>query len=99
VGYCEPNSLGGRLKAGLKEVKIFGQEYQVNAEVKVIESMSAHGDYHDLLKWISCQDPGKVQQLFLVHGEYESQVAFQQRLSDKGFKNIQIPDLHQSFDL
>src|SRR5690606_14618414 len=33
VGYCEPNSLGGKLNAGHKEVKIFGVEHQVNADV------------------------------------------------------------------
>lgn len=49
VGYCEPNSLGGRLIAGQKVVEIFRDEYEVKAEVQSIKSMSAHGDYEDLL--------------------------------------------------
>ncbi|RYZ97338.1 MAG: MBL fold metallo-hydrolase, partial [Sphingobacteriaceae bacterium] len=37
VGYCEPNSLGGRLVRGDKEVYIFGEPYQVQADVQVIK--------------------------------------------------------------
>ncbi len=99
VGYCEPNSLGGKLKAGHKEVKIFGVEHQVNADVQIIESMSAHGDYHDLLRWISCQDPQQVKQVFLVHGDYEAQNAFREKLMAKGFEHVQIPDLHSEYEV
>jgi metallo-beta-lactamase family protein len=56
-GYCEPNSLGGRLKLHPKEVGIFGQVHEVNAEIGEIKSMSAHGDYQDLSQWLGCQDP------------------------------------------
>ncbi|RYD90210.1 MAG: MBL fold metallo-hydrolase, partial [Sphingobacteriales bacterium] len=76
VGYCEPNSLGGRLVRGEKEVNIFGEQYPVNADVRVIKSMSAHGDYEDLLRFVSCQDPALVKKIFLVHGEYDVQQNF-----------------------
>ena len=33
VGYCSPDSLGGRLAAGNKEVRIFGKEYEVICDV------------------------------------------------------------------
>jgi len=99
VGYCEPNSLGGRLKAGAQEVGIFGDRFTVHAEVQSIQSMSAHGDYSDLLQFLSCQDASKVKQLFLVHGEYDVQQVFKEKLYAAGFKNVEIPDRHQSFDL
>lgn len=95
VGYAEPNSLGGRLARGEKEVHIFGEQYQVNADVRSIKSMSAHGDYEDLLHFLSCQDPKLVKQLFLVHGEYEVQQHFAEKLKEKGFANIEIPYQHQ----
>ena len=75
VGYCEPNSLGGKLIAGDKVVEIFRDEYEVKAEVQSIKSMSAHGDYEDLLHFLSGQDPARVKQLFLVPGEYEVQLS------------------------
>jgi metallo-beta-lactamase family protein len=94
TGYCEPNSLGGRLMAGEKEVGIFGVRHEVHAEVGAIRSMSAHGDYEDLSQWLACQDPRQVKTLFLVHGEYNVQMDFQQRLLKKGFFDVQIPERH-----
>lgn len=99
VGYCEPNSLGGRLMNGQKEVRIFGEEYKVIAEVGSMRSMSAHGDYDDLSQFLACQDASLVKQLFIVHGEYDVQLEFQNRLLKKGFKDVQVPALHQEIGL
>ena len=79
-GYCEPDSLGGRLKLHPKEVGIFGQPHEVHADIGEIQSMSAHGDYNDLSQWLACQDPKQVKKLFLVHGEYDVQLDFKNRL-------------------
>ncbi len=94
TGYCEPRSLGGKLLSGKKEVRIFGVEKEVHAEIGQIRSMSAHGDYEDLNQWLACQLPSEVEKLFLVHGEYEVQKAFQQRLSKKGFQEVIVPEMH-----
>lgn len=94
VGYCEPNSLGGRLMAGANEVSIFGVRHEVHAVIGSIRSMSAHGDYEDLCQWLACQDPAKVKKLFLVHGEYDVQLQFKQRLINKGFLDVEIPERH-----
>lgn len=99
VGYASPDSLAGKLLNGEKKVWMFRQEYDVIAEVRSVQSMSAHGDYEDLLQFLSCQDPGKVKQVFLVHGEYEVQQHFAQRLIGKGFKHVAIPEYHQEFEL
>jgi len=99
VGYCEPNSLGGHLLHREPEVFIFGERYEVKAEVQSIKSMSAHGDYEDLLHFISCQDPERVKQLFLVHGEYEVQQKFRERILDKGFASVEIPYQHQKIEI
>lgn len=99
VGYCEPNSLGGRLMAGNPVVSIFGEEYEVKAEVRSIRSMSAHGDYEDLLQFISCQNPSKVKKIFLVHGEYDVQQVFREKILAKGFPVVEIPERHQEIQL
>lgn len=95
TGYCEPRSLGGRLKTRPPEVGIFGKKYRVNAEVTEISSLSAHGDYEDLCQWLACQDPKKVKKLFLVHGEYDVQNIFRDKLVRKGFSEVEIPALHE----
>ena len=98
-GYCEPHSLGGRLKQHPKEVSIFGQLHEVNAEIGEIKSMSAHGDYEDMCQWLSCQDARQVKKLFLVHGEYDVQLDFKNRLISKGFLDVEIPAIHTEFGL
>jgi metallo-beta-lactamase family protein len=99
VGYCEPNSLGGRLMNGAKEVRIFGEYHTVKAEVGQMRSMSAHGDYEDLSQFLACQDKQAVRKLFLVHGEYEVQQGFRDRLVRKGFADVEIPAMHQEIGL
>lgn len=99
VGYCEPNSLGGRLSNGAERVKIFGEYYNVEAEVGKMMSMSAHGDYDDLCQFISHQRPELLNALFLVHGDYDVQQEFATRLSKKGYKNVIIPERHWETEL
>ncbi len=99
TGYCEPNSLGGRLKLHPKEVGIFGQIHEVHAEIGEIQSMSAHGDYNDLCQWLACQDTKQVKKLFLVHGDYDVQLDFKNRLIGKGFADVEIPARHTEVGL
>jgi len=99
TGYCEPRSIGGKLLKGVKEIKIYGTVHEVNAEIASIRSMSAHGDYEDLCQFLACQDIKKVKKLFLVHGEYEVQQAFRQRLLNKGFDDVEIPEMHSEVGL
>ena len=93
VGYCTPDSLGGQLRNGEKEVTIFGHEYPVKARVVVMDSFSAHGDYEEMQEYLACQDISKVKKLFLVHGEYETQEQFAVKLRDQGFKRVIIPEM------
>ncbi len=97
VGYCEPFSLGGKLMNGAKKVRIYGEEHKVVADVRIMRSLSAHGDYDDLCQFLSCQDAKKVSKFFIVHGEYEVQQEFRERLSKKGFADVEIPKLHEEF--
>ncbi len=99
TGYCEPHSLGGRLLSGDRDVNIFGVMHEVHAEIGSVRSMSAHGDYEDMCQWLACQDPGQVNKLFLVHGEYEVQQDFKNRLLKKGFADVEIPAPHQEIGL
>jgi len=99
TGYCEPNSLGGHLLRGDKEVTIFGERFEVKAQVQAIKSMSAHGDYDDLLQFISDQDATRVKKIFLVHGEYEVQQHFSQKILARGFTSVEIPYQHQKVEI
>ncbi|MCC7233569.1 MAG: MBL fold metallo-hydrolase, partial [Bacteroidia bacterium] len=99
VGYCTPESLGGRLAAGADVVHIFGKEFKVQARVEVMNSYSAHADYQEMLKYLSCQNPDRIKKMFLVHGEYEVQVDWREKLREKGFHDIEIPEMKSSWVL
>ncbi len=99
VGYCSPDSLGGRLSAGEKEVSIFGKPFTVKARVEVLNSFSAHADYSEMLDYLSCQDPTLVKKVFLVHGDYEDQIEWRERLHEAGFKKIEIPEMNSKWDI
>lgn len=98
VGYASPYSLAGKLLNGAKEVDIYGDNCTVKAKVGSMAGMSAHGDYDDLVKFISCQNPDKVKKLFLVHGEYDVQFAFAKKLMQKGF-DVEIPGMNYAVNL
>jgi metallo-beta-lactamase family protein len=99
VGYASPNSLGGILKRGDKEVNIFGERFQVKARIEVMDSLSAHGDANEMLQFLSCQNPASVKRLFLVHGELEKQQVWRGTLLKAGYQHVEIPDLYESVEL
>jgi metallo-beta-lactamase family protein len=99
VGYCAPTTLGARIGRGDKEVSIYGTVYEVKAEVKKIESFSGHGDYKEMISFISCQDKSALRKTYIVHGEYETQKKYVSTLQTEGFQNIEIPAKGQEYDL
>ena len=97
VGYAEPLSLAGKLRTGADEVNMFGKTYSVKADIKVVESYSAHADYKEMLQYLSCQDARKVREMILVHGEPESILEWKNHLNGRGFSSIRIPSQHQQY--
>ncbi|WP_234736313.1 MBL fold metallo-hydrolase RNA specificity domain-containing protein [Tellurirhabdus bombi] len=99
VGYCSPETLGGALKRGDKQVRIFGDEFTVRAEVEVMDSFSAHADYAEMISFLACQNAEEVKNVFLVHGEFDRQTIFKDKLSKAGFPKITIPSLYEKVNL
>jgi metallo-beta-lactamase family protein len=94
VGYCAPNTTGGILKAGAKQIKLFGEYLNVNAKIKSMDSFSAHGDKLEMMDFVKNQRD-KNQRMFLVHGDYDAQMAFSEELVNFGFDQVDIPYLGQ----
>jgi metallo-beta-lactamase family protein len=92
VGYSAENTLGRKLIDGEKRVNILGSSYDVNAEVIVLESFSAHADENELLNYLSNFDKRILKQIFLVHGEKDQQDTFKSNLNAAGFKDVIIPN-------
>ncbi|MBR1626823.1 MAG: MBL fold metallo-hydrolase [Bacteroidales bacterium] len=99
VGYCTPSTLGHKILRGDREVSIFGIKHTVRADVKKLESYSAHGDYEEMIRFISCQNKDNLRKICIVHGEEQTQQKFAKHLREKGFKNIFIPNKHDKIEL
>jgi metallo-beta-lactamase family protein len=99
AGYSEPTSLAGLLQSGRKEVRIFGDNYQVKAEIETISAFSAHADLNELLDFVTVLSPEMVGKMFLVHGNCDSLTNFKRELKILGYKKTYIPALGESFTI
>lgn len=82
VGYQAEGTRGRRLIDGEREVKIHGQMVPVNAHVEQIESMSAHADADEILRWLGeFKAPPKTS--FIVHGEPVAMEALNEQVRSK----------------
>jgi metallo-beta-lactamase family protein len=98
VGYMAQHTLGRKIQEKQPEVKIFGDLYKLRAEVVSMDTLSAHADYNDILEYISKLDFHRLKQIFLVHGEPESQTHLKDLLKEKGYKTT-IVKYGQKYDL
>ena len=66
VGYQAVGTLGRKLIEGADEVKLFGENVEVNATIKSLKGISGHADMNGLLDWLSGfkEEP---QHVFVVH--------------------------------
>lgn len=97
VGYATPSTPAGMLMAGVERLNLFGKWLQVKARIERIDALSAHGDRWEMLSFIKNQL--HLKGLFLVHGDYDVQLAWQIFLEDRGFENITIPALKDTIQL
>jgi metallo-beta-lactamase family protein len=98
VGYCTPDTPGGRLRDGHKTLRLFGEEVMVKASVVLMDSFSAHGDQQEMTDFISNHRLG-LQKLYLVHGDIDTQEAFKKHLNKNGFNKVEIPHEGQEYDI
>ena len=98
IGYQAEGTLGRKLLEGDKEVKIYGKNYSVKANILEIEGLSAHGDQNDLVNWLSALEntPTKV---FLVHGENQPADGLRMKIIERYGFDCVIPLMGQEFDL
>ena len=98
TGWQAENTLGRRLVEGNKMVRIFGDEYAVNARVEVINGFSGHADKNELVNWVGAMKK-RPEKTWLVHGEVESSEALQKTLTDKFGMEVHVPYLTNRFEV
>ena len=98
VGYQAPGTLGYQIVNGAKTVKIFGEEFAVNARVEYIEGYSGHADQEGLMDFIYSFIK-KPKNIFLVHGEEESQEVLRDKIEQETNIPVIVPDFGETYDI
>lgn len=82
IGYQAEGTRGRALLNQSPELKIHGQYYPVNAQIKEIGGLSAHADQGELLRWL-IDFNSKPSKVYLVHGEPSAQEALRVKIKDE----------------
>lgn len=98
VGYQAEGTLGRRIVDGAKQVKIYGEDIAVNAQIHTLGGFSAHADKNGLLKWLSTNKNPKTK-VFVVHGEEESSQFFSKLISSEFGFAAYVPQWGEIVDL
>jgi metallo-beta-lactamase family protein len=98
VSWQAPYTLGRRLADREKRVRIFGEEYEVKAEVATIGGLSAHAG-QDFLVEYALRVKGRVKQVYLVHGEPTPAGALSEKLVEAGMDKPAYPGWQESVEI
>lgn len=90
VGYQADGTRGRALLDGGKSIKIHGQPISVRCKIEHIDSLSAHGDVEDIMRWLK-QFNHPPRQTFMVHGEPKSSQALAEHIRDVLHWPVYIP--------
>ena len=98
VGYQAQHTLGRYLLEGNRRIKVFGEKYNVAAEIETINALSAHADRDGLLAYARAHLP-TLQRAFVVHGEAEQADALAEGLRDLGIGDVLVPEAGETVSL
>ena len=91
VGYQAAGTRGRSLVDGVREVKIHGQLVAVNARITRNDSMSAHADRNEIVRWLETV-PSAPRRLCLVHGEPGPMDALKARIAERFGWQVSTPE-------
>ncbi len=98
VGYQAPGTLGYSIVNGAEKVKIFGEEIAINARIEYLEGYSGHADQDGLMNFIY-SFLKKPKQIFLVHGEEESQKILKEKIENDTNIPVIIAEFGENYEL
>jgi metallo-beta-lactamase family protein len=91
VGFQAAATRGRALVDGAREVKIHGRRVPVQARIAKLDSMSAHADRGEILRWLG-GSPASPSRLCLVHGEPAPMDALETLVQERLGWSVHTPD-------
>jgi metallo-beta-lactamase family protein len=98
AGYQGVGTRGRRLIDGEKSVKIHGDWVTVAARIERIDSMSAHADSNEIMRWLHGFTTAP-QRTFVVHGEPASMEALAVRIHSELGWEVRMPEHRETVQI
>ena len=98
TGFQAGGTRGDAMVRGADEVKIHGAYVPVRAEVRNLETLSAHADAAEILDWLARwrKPPRRV---YLTHGEPDAADALRRRIAERFGWDCAVPDYLEEADV
>ena len=98
VGYQAAGTRGQAMLAGAPNIKLYGSNVPVRAEIVRIDSLSAHADAVELTAWLGA-GRSTPKTAYIVHGEPDAADAMRRSLRDDLGWNTHVPTYGEIVDL
>lgn len=99
VGFQAQGSLGRVILDGAQTVRISGSDVRVRAQIRSIDTYSAHADQTELLNWIRLRSPIEGS-LFLDHGEPAALETMRREMQRRQpALNVRVPEIGERYQL
>lgn len=95
TGYQAPGTRGEALINKTQELKIHGEYIPVRAKVKVLNNMSAHADYSEIISWLNQSPKLHPRKVFITHGEASASDELRRRLEENFNWTCTVPSQNQ----
>ena len=99
VSWQAPDTLGRRLAERQPRVRIFGEEFEVRAEVATIGGLSAHAGQTMLLDYAKSANQNGLKHIFLVHGEEGPANILMGLMKDANIQSVSYPDYGEMVEI
>lgn len=98
IGFQAPGTRGFTIKSGAPEVKMFGQNVPIRAQIAALEQFSDHADTPELLEWLHTFN-AKPASTYLVHGEPAAAAQLRDTMMKELGWNVQVAQWMQKVEV
>lgn len=99
IGYCAEGTLGSQIVQGKSPVNIFGEPYDVRAQVATLDTYSGHADRDELQQHVA-RLGGHIRKIFCIHGEEAACLAHAESLrTQKPNAQVIVPEPGQIVEI
>lgn len=97
-GYQAGGTRGATLAAGTRDLRIYGRDVHIRAEVVQLEGYSAHADADAIIRWMRTA-PKAPRMTYITHGEPEASDALRLRIKHELGWKARVPEYLETISL